>query len=519
MDRFAAMTPVPRIRATNAATVTAQTSRRPPRVPQHLLRTPYARIPIQQAPKHQMQPRIPQPPTLVKRTQHQNSSPTSHILSSSLDEFLFYPDASDFHTDGLANIFDPSGQVSADLPSIPSHREIPLSEPYQAIPSTMPPRFLLGSTNITDEARYQAHFVQQFYATLAQTPSPSPSISDVTREVYVDPALIFTNQNSAYGVPGSVVREPEPASSTFPTPSPSSSRRSSMNDSQDQPVNSPTDSADLKLIHIPASQSPVIQKSTLKSTPASQSARHDPYARKPVRKASQTKTNERRCEHPGCDFVASNLNEFKKHGKCHDARYNVPCRHPECPERFARAHDMNRHYRSSHTDDRPYECKACNHKFCRNDALKRHVAKANGPCLWAHEEYWADVIATACASDDSHRQEMAARLMDQRTQRLADKKEEPVTIQIQPPPESETPSPPVEQVETQSLLVIPTVVITSPTPTPGSASVAGSVAAGWTDETFAEIDALLRNIPTEQLELSDLPEIGSFIDLEFCMLP
>ncbi|KDQ21491.1 hypothetical protein BOTBODRAFT_74550, partial [Botryobasidium botryosum FD-172 SS1] len=50
---------------------------------------------------------------------------------------------------------------------------------------------------------------------------------------------------------------------------------------------------------------------------------------------------------------------------------NFICTHPGCTTAFQRGHDLSRHIRS-HAGDRPHRCEACDKRFNRRDALKRH---------------------------------------------------------------------------------------------------------------------------------------------------
>lgn len=44
-----------------------------------------------------------------------------------------------------------------------------------------------------------------------------------------------------------------------------------------------------------------------------------------------------------------------------------------CGKRFARHEHVNRHIRSVHTKERPFECSICGNRFSRNDNLSQHL--------------------------------------------------------------------------------------------------------------------------------------------------
>ena len=50
------------------------------------------------------------------------------------------------------------------------------------------------------------------------------------------------------------------------------------------------------------------------------------------------------------------------------------CEYSSCAATFSRKHDLRRHMRSLHSEDRPHHCAHCNLSFARSDALKRHLA-------------------------------------------------------------------------------------------------------------------------------------------------
>ncbi|KAH8743098.1 hypothetical protein F5883DRAFT_358098, partial [Diaporthe sp. PMI_573] len=44
-----------------------------------------------------------------------------------------------------------------------------------------------------------------------------------------------------------------------------------------------------------------------------------------------------------------------------------------CNRRFRRQEHLKRHYRSLHTEEKPYTCQECDKKFARSDNLSQHV--------------------------------------------------------------------------------------------------------------------------------------------------
>ncbi|RKO99558.1 hypothetical protein CXG81DRAFT_4847, partial [Caulochytrium protostelioides] len=61
---------------------------------------------------------------------------------------------------------------------------------------------------------------------------------------------------------------------------------------------------------------------------------------------------------------------LKSHMLCHSGARPHNC--PDCEASFARKHDLQRHVRTLHTDQRRFKCGQCGQAFARADALRRH---------------------------------------------------------------------------------------------------------------------------------------------------
>ncbi|KAI8820496.1 uncharacterized protein EV422DRAFT_506730 [Fimicolochytrium jonesii] len=71
---------------------------------------------------------------------------------------------------------------------------------------------------------------------------------------------------------------------------------------------------------------------------------------------------------------------YKTHQKAQSHEKVFRCEALGCQANFRRSHDMKRHYRSIHTDIKPFTCGSCDKHFARMDALKRHTSRVTSAC-------------------------------------------------------------------------------------------------------------------------------------------
>lgn len=77
------------------------------------------------------------------------------------------------------------------------------------------------------------------------------------------------------------------------------------------------------------------------------------------------------CPHPGCGRKFRRLFNMKSHLVCHSGDRPHAC--TTCSATFRRKHDLQRHFRSSHTKQQPFRCTICLRGFTRKDHFNRHM--------------------------------------------------------------------------------------------------------------------------------------------------
>lgn len=73
------------------------------------------------------------------------------------------------------------------------------------------------------------------------------------------------------------------------------------------------------------------------------------------------------CAFPGCEKVFEKQANLKSHLKSHADERNFVCH--DCNATFRRSHDLKRHYRSIHSEVKPYLCSQCRKGFSRQVCL------------------------------------------------------------------------------------------------------------------------------------------------------
>ncbi|KAK2744840.1 hypothetical protein FQN57_004164 [Myotisia sp. PD_48] len=75
-----------------------------------------------------------------------------------------------------------------------------------------------------------------------------------------------------------------------------------------------------------------------------------------------------------CKKLFTRLSNCKSHMKIHDPdrKYPHQCTMGQCKKNFSRKTDLTRHVDSVHKKLRPFACELCDHRFARQDTLRRH---------------------------------------------------------------------------------------------------------------------------------------------------
>jgi len=68
----------------------------------------------------------------------------------------------------------------------------------------------------------------------------------------------------------------------------------------------------------------------------------------------------------------------RKQSLTEDPSKTFVCHIPSCGRRFRRQEHLKRHFRSLHTQDKPFSCSECGKKFSRSDNLSQHT-RIHGP--------------------------------------------------------------------------------------------------------------------------------------------
>jgi uncharacterized Zn-finger protein len=78
------------------------------------------------------------------------------------------------------------------------------------------------------------------------------------------------------------------------------------------------------------------------------------------------------CPFPGCTKTFTRHRNLRTHERTHQTIHHAECQ--LCGATFKRNPDLQRHVRSTHSNERPHECPYhCGRSFSRKDALKRHL--------------------------------------------------------------------------------------------------------------------------------------------------
>ena len=94
------------------------------------------------------------------------------------------------------------------------------------------------------------------------------------------------------------------------------------------------------------------------------------------------------CSFSDCKEEFTNSRSLRKHMNLHQLAsmpYETEGKSfccSSCSQKFRRLPDLQRHFKSVHSDAKPFVCpKGCGKSFSRKDALKRHLeCKSNAPC-------------------------------------------------------------------------------------------------------------------------------------------
>lgn len=76
-----------------------------------------------------------------------------------------------------------------------------------------------------------------------------------------------------------------------------------------------------------------------------------------------------------CGKWFTKKSHLRTHKRTHLGEKLYHCRWNGCEQRFCRNDELNRHYRSVHTSERPYKCELCDRTFSRSDHRLGHMKR------------------------------------------------------------------------------------------------------------------------------------------------
>ncbi|KAJ3115145.1 hypothetical protein HDU96_001111 [Phlyctochytrium bullatum] len=100
------------------------------------------------------------------------------------------------------------------------------------------------------------------------------------------------------------------------------------------------------------------------------------YMTKVIKKVTPEGLTFFECPFPGCGRPFRRRYNLSSHLYCHTGEKPQVCE--VCGWGFSRRHDLKRHIKTLHNDDRPFSCSSCHQRFLKEDQLARHRHVCDG---------------------------------------------------------------------------------------------------------------------------------------------
>ncbi|KAH8403955.1 hypothetical protein KR215_006910, partial [Drosophila sulfurigaster] len=96
-----------------------------------------------------------------------------------------------------------------------------------------------------------------------------------------------------------------------------------------------------------------------------------------------------KCTFEGCFKAYSRLENLKTHLRSHTGEKPYTCEYPGCSKAFSNASDRAKHQNRTHSNEKPYICKApgCTKRYTDPSSLRKHVKTVHGAEFYANKKH------------------------------------------------------------------------------------------------------------------------------------